>query len=59
MSVTTNRLNELREKHGSELEYWWQHRFGHGFDSLTESEARYLVRTQDADTIRNRIIAAE
>jgi hypothetical protein len=59
LQLTTDRLNELRNKHGTELEHWWQQRFGHAFDALTESEARYLVRTPDADTVRNRIIAAE
>jgi hypothetical protein len=53
------RLVELRSKHGNELEHWWRERFGHAFDALTESEARYLCRTPDADTIRNRIAAAE
>jgi hypothetical protein len=59
LQLTAHRLNELREKHGPELEHWWRHRFSHDFDALTESEARYLVRTQDAYTVRNRIIAAE
>jgi len=59
LKLTVARLNELRSKHGRELEYWWQERFSHAFDALTESEARYLVRTPDADTVRNRIIAAE
>ena len=53
------RLNELRNRHGAELEHWWQNRFGHAFDALTESEARYLARTADADTVRNRLAAAE
>jgi hypothetical protein len=52
-------LGELRAKHGTELENWWQARFAHAFDALTESEARYLARSPDADTIRNRIVAAE
>jgi hypothetical protein len=59
LQLTTERLNELRHKHGTELEHWWQQHFGHAFDALTESEARYLVRTPDADTVRNRIIATE
>jgi adenine/guanine phosphoribosyltransferase-like PRPP-binding protein len=59
LSLTQDRLNELRNKHGKELENWWHAKFGHAFDALTESEARYLVRTPDADTIRNRIAAAE
>jgi len=59
LRLTADRLNELRNKHGAELEHWWQERFGHAFDALTESEARYLVRTPDLASIRNRIAAAE
>jgi hypothetical protein len=59
LRLTPERLNELRSKHGAELEHWWQERFGHAFDALTESEARYLVRTPDIATIRDRIAAAE
>lgn len=59
LRLSPERLVELRNKHGQELEHWWQERFGHAFDALTESEARYLTRTADADTVRNRIIAAE
>ncbi|MFZ4539167.1 phosphoribosyltransferase [Propionivibrio sp.] len=59
LSSSPERIQELRKKHGNELENWWCARFGHAFDALTESEARYLVRTENADTIRNRIAAAE
>ncbi len=59
LSPTIERLRELRTRHGPELEAWWQHKFGYAFDSLTESEARYLARTADVDTIRNRLAAAE
>lgn len=59
LRLTQSTLEELRSKHGTEIEHWWQERFGHAFDALTESEARYLVRTPDAATIRNRIVAAE
>lgn len=52
-------LDSLRSKHGTDLEEWWLDRFGHGFDCLTESEARYLLRTPTADRIRDRIVAAE
>jgi hypothetical protein len=47
----------LRAKHGG-LENWWRENFGFGFEALTESEARYLLRAEDADTIRNRLAAA-
>ncbi len=59
LAPTHEQLQALRHKHGKELENWWQNRFGHAFDCLTQSEARYLERSEDADTIRNRIIAAE
>ena len=59
LAPTAERLRELRTKHGKELENWWIGRFAHSFDALTESEARYLARTEAADTIRNRIAEAE
>ncbi len=59
LALTTERLHELRAKHGQELENWWIKRFVHTFDALTESEARYLARTETADIVRDRIAAAE
>lgn len=59
LALSPERLNELRAKHGTELENWWIERFAHAFDALTESEARYLERTEGADTIRNRIAACQ
>lgn len=57
LAVSEARLKSLRAKHG-QLEHWWRERFGFGFDQLTESEARYLEKTSDADAIRDRILAA-
>ena len=59
LTPTSEQLDALRRKHGSELEDWWQARFGYGFDCLTQSEARYLERSPDVDTIRDRIAAEE
>lgn len=59
LALSPQRLQELRSKHGTELESWWMGRFAHSFDALTESEARYLARTETADTIRNRIVEAQ
>ena len=59
LALTGETLDQLRNSHGADLEQWWEGRFAHAFDALTESEARYLARTPDADTIRNRIVAAE
>jgi len=57
LAITKVTLEELRDKyHG--LEQWWVNYFGYGFASLTESEARYIIKSKtDADAIRNRIIA--
>ncbi len=59
LALDQQQLQELRDKHGKELETWWQENFGHSFDCLTQSEARYLTRTADVDTIRNRIAEAK
>lgn len=58
LALSAECLTELRSKHG-QLEDWWQECFGFGFDALTESKARYLVNTPDADTIRNRVAAIQ
>ena len=51
-------IQAVRDKHGNGLEIWWQENFGYGFDCLTQSEARYLERSADADTIRSRMASA-
>ena len=58
LKLTSETLQLLREKHGQELENWWRASFGYSFECLTESEARYLTRADNADSIRTRIIAA-
>lgn len=59
ISLAHEQLESLRQKHGKNLENWWRDRFGHTFDCLTQSEARYLERSEDVDTIRDRIIKEE
>ena len=59
LTSSQEQLDELRRRHGSKLEKWWREHFGHAFDCLTQSEARYLSRSPDVDTIRNRIAAAK
>lgn len=51
-------LNQLREKHGHELERWWLAQFGFGYECLTHSEANYLLKTPNADRIRDQITSA-
>ena len=58
LALTPETLTKLRNKHGEDLEKWWQQEFGYGFDALTESEARYLLRAEDADRVRDRLAAA-
>ena len=59
LAPTKEQLHELRKKHGPDFEKWWRTKFGHAFNCLTQSEARYLARSPDVDTIRNRLAAAE
>lgn len=59
ISLDQEQLESLRHKHGKNLEDWWRNRFGHTFDCLTQSEARYLERSADVDTIRDRIAEEE
>ena len=58
LALTDETLMLLRDKH-VQLENWWLEYFGFDFSCLTESEARYLIRSSDAETIRNRILAVE
>ena len=58
LNPTEEQVHELRQRHGPDFEKWWRERFGHAFDCLTQSEARYLARCPDVDTIRDRLVAA-
>jgi hypothetical protein len=58
IALTKERYEDLLKKHGDELESWWQTEFSFGWSCLTESEARYLCNSPDADAIRNQIAAA-
>jgi hypothetical protein len=58
LALTSETLEALRQKHGTEIESWWLKSCGYDFPCLTESEARYLLRVEDADTIRTRFAEA-
>lgn len=58
LALKQETVEALRKKHGKKLEEWWLATFGYGFDRLTESEAKYLIRSNDADTASARIVAA-
>ena len=57
LQPSKEQLRELRQRHERYLEAWWLEHFGHTFDCLTQSEARYLARSPDAGTIRDRLAA--
>ncbi|HJV02245.1 MAG TPA: hypothetical protein VJ752_17045 [Burkholderiaceae bacterium] len=54
LALTDTHLAELRRKHGT-IEFWWKQRFGFGFECLTASEARYLIRTPTSARIIARL----
>jgi len=56
LTLSDETLCELRERHG-DVEDVFRHALGYVFDSLTESEARYLARCRPADAVRDRILA--
>jgi hypothetical protein len=58
LRLTEETLRELRRKHRDELEQWWIAAFGYGFEKLTESKARYLLRGDNAHAISARIVAS-
>lgn len=58
LALSQQTLHALRDCYEEELESWWRQGFGHGFDKLTESEARYLLRAENAHTIRDRVAQA-
>jgi hypothetical protein len=58
LRVDHQTVAELRRTHGRWLEEWWIATFGYGFESLTHSEARYLIRVDDAHAIPERLAAA-
>ncbi|MEO8297906.1 MAG: LPD38 domain-containing protein, partial [Burkholderiales bacterium] len=51
-------IDQLRDAYGS-IEPWWRSEFGHGFDGLTESEARYILKSgASPESLRDRVAAA-
>ena len=59
LRLDRNLLQELRDKHGKGLEDWWKGKLAHTFDCLTQSEARYLLKTENVDRVRTKIAEAE
>lgn len=60
IALSNERLAQLRDRYGS-IEPWWRDTFGHGFDGLTESEARFILSLRDRpgpDALRDRVTEA-
>ena len=58
LALLSQTLEALRKKYGPELEAWWREVCGHDFSCLTESEGQYLLRVENADTVRTRLTEA-
>jgi hypothetical protein len=58
LALREQTLRDLAAKHGKELEKWWLEAFGYELAQSTESEARYLIRAEDVDTIRAQLTKA-
>lgn len=57
LSLANSNLKQLEYKH-FDLDIYWREEFGHGIDSLTEGEARHLLKAPSTHEIGSRIAAA-
>lgn len=58
ISLDEQTLSQLRERYGS-IEPWWRSELGYGFDGLTQSEARFILKSGlSPDQVRDRVAAA-
>lgn len=55
LRLADGRVAELRDRLGDGAEAWWRERFGHGWDGLTDSEARQLLRFGSGAELRDRL----
>ena len=53
ISLRTNTLNMLWEKHGEALDQLWESQFGYGIGCLTEVEGQILCRQPSVDAIQD------
>lgn len=57
ISLDAQTLSQLREQYGS-IEPWWRSELGYGFDGLTQSEARFILKSGlSPDQVRDRVAA--
>jgi len=55
LNIKEAMLNNIRAKHGDELDEWWKNEVGFGVDKLTQGEAGHLKKAPDIEEIRSRI----
>lgn len=58
LQLSPETLKQVRERYG-DIENEFRAATGRGFESLTESEGRYLAKHGTPDAVRNRILAEE
>ena len=58
IALRTETLTVLKERHGEDLEQFWQFQFGHGLDCLTDVEGQVVGREPSLDAIRTRLAQA-
>ena len=58
LAVKPKLLSAIGEKHGPNMNQYWQETFGYGIDQLTQGEAGHLRSAASVDEIRNRITTA-
>lgn len=58
LAPTAKILDNIRQKHGAEIEHFFKQELGYGLERLTNSEAAHVYAYPDADTLRTRIAQA-
>jgi len=58
IAIRQETLRVLKEKHGRDLEYFWNALFSHGIDCLNDIEAGYLSRVESVAAIQARMAQA-
>ncbi|SUO91917.1 hypothetical protein [Suttonella indologenes] len=52
-------LDNIRSKHGNDIEEYWNKEFGYGISELTHSEAEHVRSIPNAHSLRTRITQAK
>lgn len=58
IAVKPNMIEAIRQKHGDSMDKLWQENFNYELNKLTQGEAGHIRSAKDADTLRDRVLAA-